>query len=540
MNTWNDEPNKRAIAIIRRSSMGQKENTSAETQEREIADYCKQHGLQIIKSDAIIESAFQPQERKKYNKLMQTALKEGIKHILFYVGSRETRNLTDNEKNERLIKEDKIIVHHVSEKKVYWKGTVDSEFLLRDIQTSVNKNYSRENGTKVRDAYKTKAENGWWPYCHTPLGYVHSKQRDNLGNGIKGTAKLERDPNDIKIKQVQREFELRAGGLSYDEIRVEIIKEGFILPNKVKSYNRSTIEKRLKNELYYGYFHLTDDTKKYVGKHELIISEKIRNAVTATFKNDKRIKRVSSDQGLLADGWIRCHNSDCQRQLTYDPKTKVIKESGIQKTYHYYRCTNSRGIHEAEKSIPEGKIWDQFEKAVELVSVSDQFAQDVTDALNETHVKQRAAIKLQSKGFQDEIVAVEAQEDRIFERLDKGEIDKEMYQRQLDKCRKQKQDLAQQLEQINLQIADESMVSVQKVFELAINAKDIWKSMEREKRLQYLKQVCSNSTLDELTVRYELKKPFALLSEMKADQDWRRELYNFRTACHEYYHIQVA
>ncbi|MDZ4660427.1 MAG: hypothetical protein SGJ18_02285 [Pseudomonadota bacterium] len=46
---------------------------------------------------------------------MQFALAQGIKHILFYIGSREARNLTDNEKNERLIKEDKIIIHYVSE-----------------------------------------------------------------------------------------------------------------------------------------------------------------------------------------------------------------------------------------------------------------------------------------------------------------------------------------------------------------------------------------------------------------------------------------
>jgi len=74
---------------------------------------------------------------------MNLALSQGTKHILFYLGSREARNLTDNEVNERLVLDDKIIIHHVSENKVYWKGSPDSEFLARDIMTAVNKNYSR-------------------------------------------------------------------------------------------------------------------------------------------------------------------------------------------------------------------------------------------------------------------------------------------------------------------------------------------------------------------------------------------------------------
>ena len=79
----------RALAIIRRSSYGQKDNTSAETQEQEIRRYVETHDLELIKIEPIIETAYKTEERKKYQALMQYALSQGIKHILFYIGSRE-------------------------------------------------------------------------------------------------------------------------------------------------------------------------------------------------------------------------------------------------------------------------------------------------------------------------------------------------------------------------------------------------------------------------------------------------------------------
>lgn len=206
MDGWKDDPNKRALGIVRRSSVGQKDNTSAETQERQIREYVQRHGLDLIKIEPIIETAYKSEERKKYQALMQFAQSQGIKHILFYIGSREARNLTDNEANEKLIKSEKIIIHHVSDGKVYWKGSPDSDFLNRDLIAAVNKHQSRENGTKMKAAYKTKAEDGWWPYRHTPLGYVHHKDKDAYGNPIKGTAKLAVDPDARLVRLVQQEF----------------------------------------------------------------------------------------------------------------------------------------------------------------------------------------------------------------------------------------------------------------------------------------------------------------------------------------------
>jgi DNA invertase Pin-like site-specific DNA recombinase len=203
MEVWTDNPNKRSLAIVRHSGSGQKNNTSADTQENEIQEYCRKHGLELVVIEPIIETAFKSGLRKKYKELLNHALQNGIRHVLFYISNREARNLTDNEKNEELIREDRIVIHHVKEGKVFHKDSPDSEFLMRDINASINKHYSRENSTKMKAAYKTKAESGWWPYRHTPLGYVHQKDKDQYGNGIKGTAKVVPDLNRKNVEQVR-------------------------------------------------------------------------------------------------------------------------------------------------------------------------------------------------------------------------------------------------------------------------------------------------------------------------------------------------
>ncbi|MDZ4662957.1 MAG: hypothetical protein SGJ18_15195 [Pseudomonadota bacterium] len=130
------------------------------------------------------------------------------------------------------------------------------------------------------------------------------------------------------------------------------------------------------------------------GKHELIISAKVLSAVKAI--NDghgcKVRKKISAGEYLFRD-WLICDHPECQRQITYDPKTKIIKETGEKKTYHYYRCSNLRKIHMKLVSVSEEKIWKQFAPAVEALSISQEFAQEITDALNEMHEKQKAAIK---------------------------------------------------------------------------------------------------------------------------------------------------
>lgn len=524
MEKWNEDLNKKAVAIVRRSSDGQKDNTSATTQIEAMTKYAKDHKLElVIKPDEIIETAYDSEKRSKYNMLMAQAKKLGAKHILFYNASREARNQSDLDVNTKLIRQGKIIVHHVSDAKVYSKYSSDSDLLLRGFMGLMNENYSRENGTRVRNAFRTKALQGWFPYRHTPLGYIHHKEIDKSGYAIKGTATVIKDPNSENVRLVQREFELRAQGHSYDVIRQKNLEDNIVPVDQIKTYNRTSIEKRLKNEFYWGKFRLTGDEKVYEGRHELIIPAKVLKAVKAINDGNVSIQRKTIMNGDdVFRGWLVCGHPQCRRQITYERKEKTLKSTGEAKVYHLYRCSNSRKIHDKNTYVSESDIWEQFEPAVTALSISEEFAQDITNALNETHDKQKAAIRKQMEGFRVELRGLEGKEDIAYDDFKRGLLDDRGYRRQIDRVREDRKHYESEIERLTLTISDEAMVSVKKVLELAINAKELYISMNREDRLAYLKKVCSNQTLDGLTLQYQLKSPFARLSDWKENQNWRR------------------
>ena len=60
-----------------------------------------------------------------------------------------------------------------------------------------------------------------------------------------------------------------------------------------------------------------------------------------------------------------------------------------------------------------------------------------------------------------------------------------------------------------------------RLFELAKQARTLWNQRTPTERRQLLEMVLSNPRLDGVTVRYDMKKPFAILSEMTKGNDWR-------------------
>lgn len=519
MEDWKKDLNRRAIAIYRVSSEDQKKNGSHDTQRFETTRYCKDNELNLVREFEIAESAKNSDERKKYKAAMNWAASHGVRHIAFYYYNRETRNLSDNEQNEKLVREDKIVLHYVHERKVIFKGSSNSDFFMRDIHAVTSKQYSRDLGARVKAALRYKAENGWFPSNTPPLGYVPVREKDEGGKETKRSI-VGIDPNAKRVRQVQREFELRAQGFSYDEIRAQIIEEGFIPFEKVRSYFKSQIEGRIKNPFYRGYFRW--EGIQYRGKHELIISESDLIAVDETLqvKRGRRNQQVVTP--IFTGGWLRCGTPGCGCQITYDPKTKIVKTTGEKRVYHYYRCSNSKKVHASLRgmNVAEDTIWNQLHAAVDHIALAKEFAKEIADALNKVHVKANAATKAECEKFKVALVQLEHSEDDVYDHFRKGSIDETMYRRQLERIRKERGHYSDQLQRMSIAINDAFMQTAKTIFELATNAKSLWNFGTPTERMSILKRICSNPVLDGATVKYDLKKPYATLTEMKENQEW--------------------
>lgn len=521
------ERNNKAIAILRVSSLRQKDNTSHETQEKEVISYCGDLCLKLIRVFPIIESAKDSDNRKEYNFALDWGMRNDARHILFYIYDRESRNLTDNERNEKLIRTDKIVIHYVKEKKVIHSDSPDSEFFLRDINAVTNKHFIRNLRSKVIDAQRTKAESGWLPGNHVPLGYCHVKIKDSDGKELKRGTTIGVTLNQKEVSQVIREYELRGyHKLSLSQIRKTIISEGYVSTEEIRGYHTSAIERRLKSRFYRGYF--TYRGVEYQGKHELFISKELRDAVDETIGEFGYSK---PSRGIFGNGWIKCAVPRCGCNIVYDPKRKKIKETGEIKLFPYYHCTNGRGVHKTlvGMNITEDELFKQFGSALDRISISKYLAQKIADALNSEHRVASSALKKEIESYRLGLDQLERKEDSLYDDLKIGILDEVGYQRQLNRVREERRRLTDLLESSSKAINGQYLETAKSTLELASNLKLLWLSRSREERRDLLNLVLSNPKLDGLTVYYDLKKPFKTISKMREDQSWRPQLDNFRT-----------
>ncbi len=233
--SWKKNQNRKAIAILRVSSKRQEGNHSHDLQEQKIQDYCRENSLELVEARRIVESAKRSDERKKYSNTISYALKNKIPNILFYMNDREARNLTDNEKNEQLVMDGKIVIHYVHDKKVLEKSSPSSDFLMRDFSALQNKQFSRILSEKVKDVMGKKAQDGWYPGNHPPLGYVNQKLRDEAGKELKRGTIIVPDSDPKILIWIRREFELRSQGFTLVQVREKILQEGLVDPAKSKN-----------------------------------------------------------------------------------------------------------------------------------------------------------------------------------------------------------------------------------------------------------------------------------------------------------------
>ncbi len=435
--------NKKAVAILRVSSVRQEDGISHQVQEKKSQEYCNENGLDLVKIFVITESAKDTDDRKQYHEAMAFILKNKYGNVIFYAPDREARNATDLEQNEKWVKAEFFNIHYLTEKLIMHRSSPDSDWLKRDLYGLVSRNFVRNLSTKVVDAMEAKAATGWYPSSHPPLGYICEKARDIETGRIKnrgGTISVDVNANNIKV--VRREFELRANGLSYEEIKKTIISEGLVTGKKVFSYRKGTIEKRLNNPFYRGKFLWKG--KLYQGNHEIIINKEWLDKVDSlSGKWGFKKRHFGNEYMTLADGWMKC---TCGCRVIYDPKQKTNKTTGDIKTYHYYRCTNGKNAHEKLVNINAPKIWEQFGELIDKVSISEEFAKDIADALNATEKKAHKATEIQMADFKANLKQLEDHENKLFDLRIQGNINQEDFNKQLARIRTNRDGLTDQLE----------------------------------------------------------------------------------------------
>ena len=507
MSSWLGN-NRNAIAILRVSSNGQEENGSHDLQEKEVRIYCENYSLDIDKIFRIVESAKDSKARKQYHEALLYAKKRSIRHILFYMSDREARNLTDNEVNEKRVMRDEIVIHYVRDRKILHKGSSDSDFLSRDMNAIVNKQFIRTLTTKVEDGMLHKAEQGWFPSNGVPYGYITSRPKDENGREIKRSQSIIVPASENIQKWIRREFELRSQNVSFEGIQRQVLDEGLVPLKYQKTYRASSIEKRIKNQFYAGYFSWKGKT--YKGNHELFISPELFSA--AQNPSGMRIPYSKKTDGIFAGGWMTC--SFCGCYVVYDPKERYRKTLGVTRLYKYYRCSNSKKLHkEGLKNISEDTIFEQLSLALDQITISESLAQELSKSIDKLQSRTNVDVKKQIASCQQALSDLDIEEDALYSDYKKDLLNESSYKRQLSRIQNSRSQNLKLIEDAQMKNSDENLLLAKSIIELSINAKSLWLRRSPVEKKEFLDLILSNVELDGVNVRFKTKKPFDFLRQ---------------------------
>lgn len=276
----------------------------------------------------------------------------------------------------------------------------------------------------------------------------------------------------------------------------------------------------MKNKFYDAHFNWQGI--EYKGKHERIVSAELFWTVQETF--GFRNPYAKKTDGLFSGGWMKCAKPDCGSHIVYNPPKKSIKATGERKVFKYYHCTNGKGVHQGLKGmrIKEEDLMEQFEPAIQQISITKEFSDLVAEALNENEKKAKRAIERDIDNYEQTLKALERKEDQIYDDFRTGVLDDESYRRQFQRVRDERSHFTKLMKRAQIDINGAALETVKTILQLATNAESLWKLRSPEERRLLLDDLLYNPTLDGLSVRYEIIKPLRTLSEMKQDQSWRK------------------
>jgi len=230
---------KLALLYVRVSSKAQEDGFSLAAQEKLGHEYSQKKNLKIVKSWKVSESAWRS-ERAAFNLLIEYAKRhDEIKHIIFDVTDRMTRNDFDKLKIYTLIKEHDKTIHLARSNKVFDRNSGSEEEFMLDIEVAVEKKQSNDISRKTKMGMLEKAEQGLYPSV-APIGYKNNRLTHLI------------EVNEERAPFVRKAFTLMASG-SYSLAAIAKIlnQEGF-RGRKRYRVGKSAIKKILKNPIYYG------------------------------------------------------------------------------------------------------------------------------------------------------------------------------------------------------------------------------------------------------------------------------------------------
>jgi site-specific DNA recombinase len=464
----------------------EREGYSIPAQRKLLAEYARSRGYLIVREFIDVESAKNPGRKQFCEMLRLLESDSSCRIVLVEKTDRLYRNRTDALAFEALIEKRGVEIHLVKEGRVIGKDSRSQDKFMHDIHVAVAKNYVENLKEEVKKGMREKAEQGIYP-GRAPFGY----RNNSLSRSI--------DVHDQKAPIIKRIFELYATrNYSLTTLRKTVIAETGV------RINRSYLDAILKNPFYIGRFVWRN--VEYKGTHAPLISLELFQRVRDAFgsRNKPRYRKHS----FAFAGLLRC---------AYDGCTVTTE---LQKgRYVYYRCSHGRG----RCSLPymrEETLSEHLGDLLKNIYVPETVARTVVDSLQTDLARSEAHRKEQAVALQQRLSTIRTRMDQIYEDKLNGNIDEEFWKRKHAEYREQERQMETSASSLNAPVTTKSVLTAQRIFELANKAHSLYVTRNPAERGELLKSVLLNCTTDGISLSPTYRKPFDLIFQRAKNEDW--------------------
>ena len=355
----------KAVVYLRVSSVKQEDGFSLDAQEKLARRYAQEKNLTIVKMWKVQESAWGKKERINFTEMLDFVKRnESVKHIIFDVVDRMTRNDNDKIRVILLIKKNHKTVHFSRTNQMLNADNLDStkEFMM-DVEVAAAKKLSNDIAYKTKMGMTEKAEQGIFP-AQASLGYQNKKNK-------KGDAWIEVDP--IAGPLVTELFEYASTGkYSYEELEEIFYAKGLRTRFGGKRVTLKSIEKVLHNPLYYGVFQWGG--KLYKGTHQTLVTKDLWE---------------KAGEAMRAKGhrFDTKHNYPFNRLVKCEHCGHYILGAASKGKYLYYRCAQYNKNHNRVGYLTESNLQTQLSGIVKDIELPKEVIQVLIKGLQKRGLK---------------------------------------------------------------------------------------------------------------------------------------------------------
>jgi site-specific DNA recombinase len=473
----------------------EREGYSIPAQRKGLGEYARTSKFHIEREFIDVESAKNP-GRKEFGKMLGLLETDSVcRVVLVEKTDRLYRNRTDALAFETLIEKRGVEIHLVKEGRVIRKDSRSQDKFMHDIHVAVAKHYVENLKEEVKKGMREKAEQGIYP-GRAPMGY----RNNSLTRSI--------DTHEKTAPVLRRIFELYASG----EYSLVTLRKAVIAETGLR-ISRAYLETILKNPFYIGRFVWRG--VDYKGTHAPLISPELFNRVQGAFAGHHKPK-YRKHQFAFA-GLLRCAYDGCT------VTTEVQK-----KQYVYYRCSHGRG----KCSLPymrEQDLSDRLGDLLKGIYVPDTIARTIVDSLQADLQRSEVQRQERAAALQQRLATISTRMDQLYEDKLDGKIDEQFWTRKQAEYREQARKLEAALSSLSTPVTKESLLTAERVFELANKAHYLYLTRNSAERGELLKSVLLNCTTDGVSLCPAYRKPFDLIFQRVQNEDWSgREDLNLR------------